>query len=62
MNKKKLGYSKKQKISVSINDDLIPLIDERLENLNTNRSRYIENLIRKDFEDRGLNIKPYFEK
>jgi len=62
MNKKKVGESKKQKISVSINDDLIPLMDERLENLNTNRSRYIEDLIRKDFENRGLNINPNFEK
>jgi len=56
MNRKKLQKDKKKKISVSINTDLIPLLEEHIQNLNTNRSRYVEKLIREDFQKRGLDL------
>ena len=57
MRKKLSDDEKKKKISVSINDDLLILLEEHIENMNVNRSRYIENLIRKDFEQRKMDEK-----
>ena len=59
-NFKKPGESKKPKISVSINSDLNKLLEEYLQNINSNKSKYIENLIKKDFEERGLKFEPDF--
>lgn len=53
---------KKPKISITINEKLSCVMEEHLEKLGLNRSKYIENLIREDFEKRGLNILPNFEK
>jgi len=54
-NFKKPGEKKKPKISVSINTEIIELLEEHLEDKNVNRSKYIENLIKKDIEERGLD-------
>jgi len=53
---------KKPKIGVTINIELDEILNKYLEKSGTNRSKYIENLIRKDFENRGMEIKPDFEK
>ena len=63
MARKKLPDDKnKPKIGITIDKDLDELLNEYLEEHNITRSKYIEQLIRKDFEQRGLNIKPDFEK
>lgn len=54
-NIKKEGEEKKPKISVSINSDLVELLEEYLQDKNVNRSKYIENLIKKDIEERLKN-------
>lgn len=52
---------KKIKTGVTINSDVVDLMDELLEDIgNTNRSRYIEKLIREDLEKRGKNIERDF--
>lgn len=53
---------KKPKFTITIDEKLDEILTEHLEENEINRSKYIENLIRKDFEERGLNIKPDFEK
>jgi hypothetical protein len=53
---------KKPKIGITINSDLDDVLTKHCEILGINRSKYIENLIRKDFEIRGLNITPDFDK
>jgi len=41
----------------TLNNDIIELMDELLNDIgNTNRSRYIEKLIREDFEKRGIKV------
>ena len=41
----------------TLNNDIVKLMDELLDDIgNTNRSRYIEKLIREDFEKRGIKI------
>ena len=53
---------KKPKISITINKKLNEIMDDQLEELGINRSKYIENLIRKDIEERGLDTTPDYEK
>jgi metal-responsive CopG/Arc/MetJ family transcriptional regulator len=59
-NKLKPGKEKKPKISVSVNSDLNELLTEHLDQNNINRSKYIEDLIRKDLKNRGFEIKDKF--
>ena len=48
---------KKNKTAVTIDQNLLNLFNEFLyENEITNKSKYIENLIRKDMLERGKNI------
>ena len=52
---------KKSKTAVSIDEKLLEILDTYLEgNEISNKSKYIENLIRKDMEERGNNIKREF--
>lgn len=52
---------KKVKTGVTINSEVVKLMDELLDDIgNTNRSRYIEKLIREDLEKRGKNIERDF--
>lgn len=61
MRKKVPNDKKKQDISISLDKELFSILDEYLtENDISNRSKYIENLIRKDFEKKGRNIKREF--
>jgi hypothetical protein len=62
MPRKKIQEEKKKiKTGVTINSDIVDLMDELLEDIgNTNRSRYIEKLIREDLEKRGKNIERDF--
>lgn len=62
MPRKKIEEEKKKiKTGVTINSDVVEMMDELLENIgNTNRSRYIEKLIREDLEKRGKNIERDF--
>jgi metal-responsive CopG/Arc/MetJ family transcriptional regulator len=61
MRKKIADDKKKIKTGVTINSDIVELMDELLEDIgNTNRSRYIEKLIREDLEKRGKNIERDF--
>lgn len=52
----------KPKIGITIDIELDKLLDEYLALNNLTRSKYIENLIRKDFELRGYNTEPDFKK
>lgn len=58
MPRKKIEEEKKKiKTGVTINSEIIEMMDEILEDTgNTNRSKYIEKLIREDLEKRGKNI------
>jgi metal-responsive CopG/Arc/MetJ family transcriptional regulator len=48
---------KKEKMTLTIDEKVVELFDKYLEdNEITNKSKYIENLIRKDMEDRGKEI------
>lgn len=62
MPRKKIQDDKKKiKTGVTINSDVVELMDELLNDIgNTNRSRYIEKLIREDLEKRGKNIERDF--
>jgi metal-responsive CopG/Arc/MetJ family transcriptional regulator len=62
MPRKKIQEDKKKiKTGVTINSDVVELMDELIEDIgNTNRSRYIEKLIREDLEKRGKNIEKDF--
>lgn len=45
----------------SVNSEIVEIMDEMLDEIgNTNRSRYIEKLIREDLEKRGKNIERDF--
>ena len=57
MRKKLDEEDKKIKTGVSLNNDIIELMDEFIDDIgNTNRSRYIEKLVREDLERRGFKI------
>ena len=61
--RRKLDYNKKKpKISISLDEKLDKIMEDYLEKIGLNRSKYIENLIRKDFENRGYDITPDIEK
>lgn len=62
MPRKKLQEDKKKiKTGVTINSEVVEMMDEMLEDMgNTNRSKYIEKLIREDLEKRGKNIERDF--
>jgi metal-responsive CopG/Arc/MetJ family transcriptional regulator len=62
MARKKITDDKKKiKTGVTINSDVVDLMDELLEDIgNTNRSRYIEKLIREDLEKRGKDVSKDF--
>lgn len=62
MPRKKIEEEKKKiKTGVTINSEVVEMMDEMLEDMsNTNRSRYIENLIREDLEKRGKKIERDF--
>ena len=61
MSRKKMSEDKKKsKIAVSIDKNLSELMEEYTSTLGVKKSKYIENLIKKDFEERGLNFKPDF--
>ena len=48
---------KKEKMTLTIDEKVVELFDKYLEdNEITNKSKYIESLIRKDLEDRGKEI------
>lgn len=62
MPRKKIQEDKKKiKTGVTINSEVVELMDELLDDIgNTNRSRYIEKLIREDLKKRGKNIERDF--
>jgi len=52
---------KKVKTAVSIDDKLLKILDKYIEDNDiSNKSKYIENLIRKDMEERGKDTKRDF--
>lgn len=53
--------SKKKKTGITVNIDLIEIMDEYLEEIsNSNRSRYVEKLIEEDLNKRGIIINKKF--
>ena len=61
MRKKIPDDKKKVKTGFTLNSDIVELMDELLDDIgNTNRSRYIEKLIREDLEKRGKTIERDF--
>jgi len=63
MSRSKLPEDKKKpKISITIDEKLNEIMEDQLNDLGINRSKYIENLIRKDIEERGLDTTPDYKK
>lgn len=60
MRKKLLEEDKKPKISITIDKNLDDILEDHLEKNKLNRSKYIENLIREDFERKGINVEREF--
>jgi metal-responsive CopG/Arc/MetJ family transcriptional regulator len=61
MRKKISDDKKKEKFAVSIDENLIDMLGKLLDKKEiSNKSKYIENLIRKDMEERGENVKRDF--
>ena len=62
MTRKKLeDINKKKKTGITVNIDLIDIMDEYLEEIgNSNRSRYVEKLIEEDLQKRGITINKKF--
>ena len=60
--RKKLTEDKKKKdINISLDKELFSILEEYLdENGISNRSKYIENLIREDFDKKGKTIERKF--
>lgn len=52
---------KKIKIGITINTELLQLLEKYLIDKNVNRSKYIENIIKEDIIRRGYVIKNKFE-
>ena len=46
---------KKLKLGVTINTELIGLLDEHIKDMNINRSKFLEHLIKKDIVNKKLN-------
>lgn len=53
---------KKPKISITLDENLDKIMEDHLEKIGLNRSKYIEALIRKDFESKGYDITPDVKK
>jgi len=51
---------KKSKFSICLNEKLDKKLEKYLEENDIKRSKYIEDLIRKDFEKKGYDITPEF--
>lgn len=62
MRKKLKDSEKKPKISITLDEKLSEVMEDYLEDIGLNRSKYIENLIRKDFEKKGFDVSPDVEK
>lgn len=63
MSRQKLEDDKKKpKISITLDENLSEIMEEHLEKIGLNRSKYIEDLIRKDFEKKGYDITPDIER
>lgn len=60
MRKKLEEVDKKVKTGITINEDVLELMDEYLVEMKTNRSRYVEKLVREDLEKRGIKIEKKF--
>jgi metal-responsive CopG/Arc/MetJ family transcriptional regulator len=60
MRKKLLDEDKKPKISITIDKELDSILEEYLEKNKISRSKYIENLIREDFQKKGKNTEREF--
>lgn len=60
MRKKLLDENKKPKISITIDKNLDDVLEEYLEKNKLSRSKYIENLVRDDFERQGIKIEKNF--
>jgi metal-responsive CopG/Arc/MetJ family transcriptional regulator len=61
MRKKIPDNKKKIDVSVTIDTELFDIMNEYLEENNiSNRSKYVENLIREDFERKGKKIEREF--
>ena len=61
MRKKLPENKKKKKSSISIDIDLLNILEKYIFDKNIkNKSKYIENLIRKDMENRGENCEREF--
>ena len=62
MSRQKLSEeNKKKEFSISINEKLNTILEEYLINKGiTNKSKYIESLVKKDLKDRGENIETNF--
>lgn len=57
MRHKILEDKKKDKTGVSIDENLLEIFNDYLkENNISNKSKYVENLIRKDMEEKGKNV------
>ena len=61
MRKKIPEKDKKNKFAISIDEKLSDILNSHLKNINfTNKSKYIECLIRKDMEERGKDVNQDF--
>lgn len=60
MREKLKEEDKKVKTGITINEDVLELMDEYLVEMKTNRSRYVEKLVREDLERRGIKIEKKF--
>ena len=61
MSRKKLPEDKKKKkFSITVDERLTDILEKHIEEKMLNKSRYIEDLIRKDMESRGENIEREF--
>ena len=60
MRKRLPDNKKKPSISITIDSRLDEIMEIHLEKVKLNRSKYIEDLIRKDFEKKGYDITPDF--
>lgn len=61
MRKKIPDNKKKDKFAISIDEKLSDILNLHLKHMNfPNKSKYIENLIRKDMEERGKDISQEF--
>lgn len=49
---------KKPKISITLDKELDEVLEIFLEKNKLNRSKYIENLVREDFQKKGFDITP----